>query len=124
MIRAFRSTPAGFTLLALLAVQLGACTATQNVPLTTTPPAEISGVIMKSGRTITFEPKGVIVSRDTVYANTSGGQVIIPGDSIMTARVRHVSTGRTVGLVAVTLALLAGFVALADNTAGHCYPCN
>jgi len=49
MTRSFRSTPAGFVLLALLSMQLGACTVTQHVELNAKPvQSEISGVTMRS----------------------------------------------------------------------------
>lgn len=119
-----RSTPMRAILLVLIAVQLGACTTTQHVQLAANPsPTEISGVTLKTGRTIVFEPKGAVISRDTIYAQTAEGQVVIPSESVQDVWVKHFSTSRTIGLIAGTAVVLFGFIELANHTAGHCNAC-
>jgi hypothetical protein len=115
---AFRSTRAGIILTALLAVQLG-CTTVNHVPVTSAPAqTEITGITKKSGATIEFAPKGAIISRDTLYANTANGQVVVPLDSIQTLSLKEVSTKKTIGLILITGVVVVGFVLLANKTAG------
>ena len=111
----FRSRRAGIVLTALVAVQL-ACTSVQHVPVTNTPePTEITGITKKSGATIEFAPKGAIISRDTLYANSANGQVVVPLDSIQTLSLKEVSVKKTIGLILITGALVVGFIYLANE---------
>jgi hypothetical protein len=112
---AFRSARAGIVLTTLLAVQLG-CTTVTHVPVSSTPePAEITGITKKSGATIEFAPKGAIIARDTLYANSANGQVVIPLDSIQTLSLKEVSTKKTIGLVLIMGLLVVGFIYLANE---------
>jgi hypothetical protein len=85
------------------------------------PPAELTGLTTKSGKVVVFEPKGAIISRDTLYANTKEGQIVVAVDSIKTLSTKQVSTSRTIGLVLITAVVVYGFVILANKTAGHSY---
>ena len=96
-----------------------ACTTTVHSPLTTgVNPDKITGVTLKSGRAVPFNPVGAIISKDSVYANGPNGQVIIPADSIAEVWTKQVSTSKTIGASLAVLAVLGVFFVVANKTAG------
>ena len=105
-------------MLVLFLVQ-SACTTTVHSQLTSgVNPDKITGVTLKSGRAVPFNPPGATISRDSVYANGPNGQVIIPADSIADVWTKEFSTSKTVGVSLAVIAVLGVFMLVANKTAG------
>jgi hypothetical protein len=123
MLSCFRSAAARSALAALFVVYLGACTVNQHVELSANPKlADVAGLTTKSGQVVTFEPRGAVVSNNTLYAVGPQGQVVFPVDSIKTVWVKQFSPSHTLGLVGAIAVVLAGFVVISQK-AGYCNPC-
>ena len=114
-----RSTNLRLVMLVLFVANATACTATVHAaPTPSLDAAKVQGVTLKSGRNIPFNPAGVTISANTMYANGPGGQVIIPMDSVQEVWTKQFSTSRTIGLVVGVVAVLGVFFVVANKTAG------
>jgi hypothetical protein len=102
----------GLLLLAVTVPQMFGCQSTHYVPYSgATPAPKIFGVTTVTGDSVEFKPVGMIVSKDTLYANTARGQVVYPMSDIKEVWIREPDTGRTVVFVVVLIGgLAAAFV--------------
>jgi len=113
-----RSRHVRMATLALFLAQ-SACTTTVHAPLTTNVNQDkITGVTLKSGRNIAFNPPGASLQGDKLYANGPTGQIIVPTDSIAEVWTKETSTAKTIGVVVAVVAVLGLFIVVADKTAG------
>jgi hypothetical protein len=113
-----RSRHVRLATLALFLAQ-SACSTTVHAPLSTNINQDkITGVTLKSGRNVPFNPPGAILQGDKLYANGPGGQIIIPTDSIADVWTKETSTTKTIGAVVAVVAVLGVFFVVANKTAG------
>lgn len=111
MFRTARRPIATLALFLVLAPSIAGCMTTQHIPLAGAQGLDrISGMTTRAGRDIPFRQPGAVITNDTLYAVSRGGQLILPTDSVANVWHRKTSVGRTVGLVA-SLVLLTAAVA-------------
>jgi hypothetical protein len=124
MLSCFRSAAARSALAALFVVYLGACTVNQHIELSANPKlAEVAGLTTKSGKDVTFDPRGAVVSNNMLYAVGPQGQVVFPVDSIKTVWVKQFSPSHTLGLVGAIALVLVAYFAISNKATGYCNPC-
>lgn len=114
-----RSRHVRLAMLALVLVHSAACTTTAYAPLSqSVRPEKITGVTLKSGRKVPFNPAGAEISGNALYANGPSGQFIIPADSVAEVWTKEFSTAKTVGVCLAVVAALGVFYVVANKTAG------
>lgn len=94
-----KHTISRLTMLACIALLLGGCWSTSQIPLAKYPPLSHANAITTSaGTTIQFDRSGASVVHDTLRASSAAGPVVIPADSVNLVSVRSFSWGRAIGL--------------------------
>jgi len=114
-----RSRHVRLATLTLFLVQSTACTTTVHTPLAqAVKPEKITGVTLKSGRNVPFNPAGAEISGNALYANGPDGQIVIPTDSVADVWTKQFSATKTVGVCLAVVAVLGLFYVVANKTSG------
>ena len=113
-----RSRHVRLAILALFLTQTACSTVVHSQYSTSINPEKITGVTLKSGHTVAFNPAGAFVQGNALYGNGPNGQVIVPIDSIADVWTKQFSTSKTIGVALAVVAVVGVFFVVANKTSG------